>query len=161
VIAAINGYCLGGGMTLMLATDIRIAATNATFGLSEVKRGIIAANGGTQRILAQVPYAIGMEMLLVADTFDAETAAHWGLVNKVVPAAELMPTARDYARRIAANGPLAVRAAKELAVRGQDLDLAAGLRMEQLVAHLLNASEDVREGTQAFSEKRAPRFRGR
>jgi len=136
VIAAINGYCLGGGMTLMLATDIRIAAEHATFGLSEVKRGIIAANGGTQRILAQVPYAIGMEMLLVGDAFDAATAERWGLVNKVVPAAALMETALDYARRIAANGPLAVRAAKELAVRGQDLDLAAGLRMEQLVAHL-------------------------
>jgi E-phenylitaconyl-CoA hydratase len=102
-----------------------------------------------------------MEMLLVGDTFDAETAARWGLVNKVVPAAELMATARDYARRIAANGPLAVRAAKELAVRGQDLDLATGLRMEQLVARLLNASEDVQEGTRAFSEKRAPRFGGR
>jgi len=161
VIAAVNGYCLGGGMTLMLATDIRVAATHATFGLSEVKRGIIAANGGTQRVLAQVPYAIGMEMLLVGDTFDAETAARWGLVNKVVPAAELMDTALDYARRIAANGPLAVRAAKELAVRGQDLSLADGLRMEQLVARLLNASEDTREGAQAFAEKRAPRFTGR
>jgi E-phenylitaconyl-CoA hydratase len=161
VIAAINGYCLGGGMTLMLATDIRVASTKATFGLSEVKRGIIAANGGTQRVLAQVPYAIGMEMLLVGDTFDAETAARWGLVNKVVPPDELMATALDYARRIAVNGPLAVRAAKELAVRGQDMSLADGLRMEQLVARLLNASEDVREGTQAFAEKRAPRFQGR
>lgn len=161
VIAAINGYCLGGGMTLMLATDIRVAASHATFGLSEVKRGIIAANGGTQRILAQVPYAIAMEMLLVGETFDAEAAARWGLVNKVVPAADLMETARDYARRIAANGPLAVRAAKELAVRGQDLDLAAGLRMEQLVAHILNLSADVAEGTAAFSEKRPPRFEGR
>jgi E-phenylitaconyl-CoA hydratase len=161
VIAAINGYCLGGGMTLMLATDIRIAASHATFGLSEVKRGIIAANGGTQRILAQVPYAIAMEMLLVGDTFDAETAARWGLVNRVVPGTDVMTTARDYARRIAANGPLAVRAAKELALRGQDLDLAAGLRMEQFVAQLLNASDDAREGSAAFAEKRAPRFAGR
>jgi E-phenylitaconyl-CoA hydratase len=161
VIAAINGYCLGGGMTLMLATDIRVAAAHATFGLAEVKRGIIAANGGTQRILAQVPYAIAMEMLLVGETFDAATAARWGLVNKVVPPAELMNAALDYARRIAANGPLAVRAAKELAVRGQDMSLAAGLRMEQLVAQILNASEDVREGAQAFAEKRPPRYRGR
>jgi E-phenylitaconyl-CoA hydratase len=161
VIAAINGYCLGGGMTLMLATDIRIAAEHATFGLSEVKRGIIAANGGTQRILAQVPYAIGMEMLLVGGTFDAQAAARWGLVNTVVPAADLMATAMDYARRIAANGPLAVRAAKELAVRGQDMSLADGLRMEQLVARILNASDDVHEGTTAFAEKRAPRFQGR
>lgn len=161
VIAAINGYCLGGGMTLMLATDIRVAATHATFGLSEVKRGIIAANGGTQRILAQVPYAIGMEMLLVGETFGAEKAERWGLVNKVVPQAELMSTALDYARRIAANGPLAVRAAKELAVRGQDINIAAGLRMEQLVAQILNASEDVREGATAFAEKRPPKFSGR
>jgi E-phenylitaconyl-CoA hydratase len=160
VVAAINGYCLGGGMTLMLATDIRIAAEHATFGLSEVKRGIIPANGGTQRILAQVPYAIGMEMLLLGETFDAATAARWGLINRVVPQAELLPAAMDVARRIAANGPLAVRAAKELAVRGQDLDLSAGLRMEQLVAQILNASEDVAEGTAAFAEKRAPRFRG-
>jgi len=161
VIAAINGYCLGGGMTLMLATDIRIAASHARFGLSEVKRGIIAANGGTQRILAQVPYAIGMEMLLVGEQFGAEAAERWGLVNKVVPQDDLMSTAMDYARRIAANGPLAVRAAKELAVRSQDMSLADGLRMEQMIARILNASEDVAEGTQAFTDKRAPRFRGR
>jgi E-phenylitaconyl-CoA hydratase len=152
---------LGGGMTLMLATDIRIAADHATFGLSEVKRGIIAANGGTQRILDQVPYAIAMEMLLVGETFDAARAERWGLVNKVVPQAELMATAMDYARRIAANGPLAVRAAKELALRGQDINIAAGLRMEQLVAQILNSSDDVREGAAAFAEKRAPKFEGR
>jgi len=161
VIAAINGYCLGGGMTLMFATDIRIASTNATFALAETKRGIIPANGGTQRVLAQVPFAIGMEMLLVGGTFDAATAERWGLVNRVVPPAELMETAMDYARKIAANGPLAVRAAKELAIRGRDLSLADGLRMEQLIARLLNASEDVREGTTAFAEKRPPKFRGR
>jgi E-phenylitaconyl-CoA hydratase len=161
VVAAINGYCLGGGMTLMFATDIRVAATNATFALAETKRGIIPANGGTQRLLAQVPYAIGMEMLLVGGTFDAATAERWGLVNRVVPPADLMPTAMDYARKLAANGPLGVRAAKELAVRGQDLSLADGLRMEQLIARILNASEDVAEGTAAFAEKRPPKFRGR
>ncbi len=161
VIAAVNGYCLGGGMTLMLATDIRIAAEHATFGLSEVKRGIIAANGGTQRILSQVPYAIGMEMLLVGGTFDAQKAERWGLINAVVPADKLLATATDYAERIAANAPLAVRAAKELAVRGRDMNVADGLRMEQLVARLLNASEDVREGTAAFAEKRPARFAGR
>ncbi len=161
VIAAVNGYCLGGGMTLMFATDIRVASTNATFALAEAKRGIIPANGGTQRILAQVPYAIGMEMLLVGGSFDAATAERWGLVNRVVPPAELMPVALDYARRIAANGPLAVRAAKELAVRGRDMNVADGLRMEQLVARILNASDDVREGTAAFAEKRVPQFAGR
>ena len=85
VIAAVNGYCLGGGMTLMLACDIRVAATHATFNLAEVKRGVIPGNGGTQRVLDQLPYPIAMEMLLTGDTMDAETAAQWGLINKVVP----------------------------------------------------------------------------
>ncbi len=160
IIAAVNGYCIGGGTTLLLATDIRLAAPHATFGLSEVKRGIIAANGGTQRILQQLPYPIAMEMLLTGDAIDAEQAARWGLINKVVPAAELLPTARAYAERIAANAPLAVQAAKELAIRSRDTSLADGLRLEQLVSRILQSSEDVREGTAAFAEKRKPRFRG-
>ena len=161
VIAAINGYCLGGGMTLMLATDIRVAAEHATFSLAEVKRGIIAANGGTQRVLAQVPYAIGMEMLLTGERFDTATAERWGLVNRVVPLPELLPTAMDYAQRIAANAPLAVQAAKELALRSQDLDLVAGLRLEQAMNRLLMLSEDAKEGAAAFTEKREPQFGGR
>lgn len=161
VIAAVNGYCLGGGMTLMLATDLRIAAEHATFGLSEVKRGLIPANGGTQRLLAQLPYAIGMELLLTGDTIDAATALRWGLVNRVVPGNELMETAFGFARRIAANAPLAVQAAKELAVRAQHTELAVGLRMEQFVNRLLRETEDVREGREAFAAKRDPRFHGR
>src|SRR2546421_5970902 len=90
VIAAVNGYCLAGGMTLLLATDIRIAAEHATFSLAEVKRGVIPGNGGSQRILDQLPYAIGMEMLLTGDGIDARVAAQFGLVNKVVPREELM-----------------------------------------------------------------------
>jgi len=161
VIAAINGYCLGGGMTLMLATDIRVAAPHATFSLAEVKRGVIPGNGGTQRILKQLPHAIGMEMLLTGDLMDAETAARWGLVNKVVPTDRLIDTALDYARRIAANAPLALQAAKELALRSSDMDLATGLRMEQLINRLLMASDDAREGPAAFTEKRPPQFKGR
>jgi E-phenylitaconyl-CoA hydratase len=161
VIAAVNGYCLGGGMTLLLATDIRVAATHATFGLAEIKRGVIPGNGGTQRVLAQLPHAIAMEMLLTGEPIDAPTAARWGLVNKVVPGNELMAVARDYARRIAANAPLALQAAKELALRSRDLDLATGLRMEQLVNRLLMATEDAGEGPAAFAEKRAPQFKGK
>lgn len=161
VIAAVNGYCLGGGMTLLLATDIRIAAEHATFGLTEVKRGVIAGNGGTQRALAQMPYAIAMEFLLTGDPVDAGTAARWGLVNKVVPQRELLTTALDYARRVAANAPLAVQAAKELAVRSRDVDLATGLRMEQMFNRLLMFSEDAKEGPAAFAEKRPPRFKGK
>ena len=161
VVAAVNGYCLGGGMTLLFATDIRVAVAHATFGLPEVKRGIVPGNGGTQRVLDQLPWAIGMELLLTGDPIDAETAARWGLINEVVSADRLMEVARDYARRIAANAPLAVQAAKELAVRARDTDINTGLRMEQSMNRLLSTSQDVREGTSAFAEKRPARFAGR
>jgi len=161
VIAAVNGYCVGGGMTLMLAADIRVAAEHATFGVAEVKRGVFPANGGTQRIVHQLPHAIAMELLLTGDSIDAATAARWGLVNKVVPAADVMTTALAYAKRIAANAPLAVQAAKELAIRSMDVDLATGLRFEQLMLRILQGTDDVREGTTAFAEKRPPRFTGR
>jgi len=161
VIAAVNGYCLGGGMTLLLAADIRVAAEHATFSVAEVKRGVFPANGGTQRIIQQLPHAIAMEMLLTGESIDAATAARWGLVNKVVPLPQLMDTAMGYAKRIAANAPLAVQAAKELALRSRDLDLASGLRMEQLFLRLLQDSEDLQEGTAAFAAKRKPQFKGR
>jgi len=161
VIAAVNGYCLAGGMTLLLATDIRIAVPHATFGLTEVKRGIIAGNGGTQRLSAQLPRAIAMEMLLTGAPIDAATAERWGLLNRIVPADTLMETALSMAQTIAANAPLAVQAAKELALRAPDMRLADGLRMEQAMQKVLMASQDAQEGALAFREKRAPRFCGR
>jgi E-phenylitaconyl-CoA hydratase len=161
VIAAVNGHCIGGGMTLLLGADIRVAVERATFGLAEVKRGVIAGNGGTQRIIKQLPHAIAMELLLTGDSIDAETALRWGLVNRVVPAAELMPTAMDFAKRIAANAPLAVQAAKELALRSRDLDLSSGLRLEQIVNRMLQFSEDAKEGPAAFAEKRPAAFKGK
>jgi E-phenylitaconyl-CoA hydratase len=161
IIAAVNGYCIGGGMTLMLAADIRVAAEHATFGIAEVKRGVFPANGGTQRILHQLPHAIAMELLLTGDSIDAPTAARWGLINKIVPADDLLPAAYAYAKRIAANAPLAVQMAKELAIRSMDVDLATGLRMEQLMLRHLQSTEDVQEGTAAFAQKRQPRFSGR
>lgn len=160
VIAAVNGACVGGGMTMLMATDLRIACEEATFSISEVKRGIIAANGGTQRAVKQLPYAIAMEMLLLGETMDAETAARWGLVNRVVPRAALMDTAREMAARIKKNAPLAVQAAKELAVRSLDMSMAEGLRMEQFVNRILHHSEDTKRAKQAFAEKRVPEFRG-
>jgi len=161
VIAAVNGYCLGGGMTLLLATDIRYAAPHATFGLTEVKRGVFPANGGTQRVVQQLPYPIAMELLLGGESIDAETAARIGLINRVVPQDELLGTALAMARKIASYGPLGVQAAKELAVRSHDLDLASGLRLEQAMLRLLQTSEDVKEGVAAFAEKRTPQFKGR
>lgn len=161
VIAAINGNCFAGGMTLMMATDIRVTVDTATFGITEVKRGLLAANGGTQRTLRQLPYAIAMEMLLTGDPISAEDALKWGLVNAVVPREALMATSMKYARRIAANGPLAVQATKELAMRSLDIDMDTGLRMEQVMIRHLLASEDGQEGPRAFAEKRPPVFVGR
>jgi enoyl-CoA hydratase/carnithine racemase len=145
----------------MLATDIRIAAAHAQFGVPEVTRGIVPANGGTQRLLSQLPYAIAMELMLTGERIDAETAARWGLINKVVAADQLMSTAMHYASLIAANAPLAVQAAKELAVRSRDMPISSGLRMEQFVNQALQATEDVQEGKQAFAEKRTANFKGR
>lgn len=161
VIAAVNGYCLGGGTTLLLATDMRVAAEHATFGLTEVKRGILAGNGGTQRLLANLPYAIAMEMLLTGEVIDAATAARWGLVNDVVSAGQLMDRARQLAEKVAACAPLAVQASKELAVRSRDMDLATGLRLEQSLNRLLAFTKDAEEGPQAFAERRPARFEGR
>src|SRR5690606_29881553 len=105
-------------------------------------------------------HPIAMELLLLGDTFDAETALRWGLVNRVVKAEDLMSTAKDYALRLAANAPLAVQTAKELALRSRDVDLATGLRLEQIMLRLLQESDDVAEGVKAFSEKRQAAFKG-
>lgn len=161
VVAAVNGYCLGGGMTLLFACDIRVAADHATFGLSEVKRGILPGNGGTQRVLRQLPYPLAMELLLLGDRITAQDALRLGLVNKVVAKEDLMATAMDYAHRLCENPPLAVRAIKELAVRSQSMHLGDGLRLEAAMQRILSTTEDAREGRQAFAEKRKPAFRGR
>lgn len=160
VIAAVNGYCLGGGLTLLLATDIRFAAPTATFGLTEVKRGVLAANGGTQRLIEQMPHPVAMEYLLTGETFDVDTALRWGLINRVVEQADLLDTAIATARRISENAPLAVQATKELALRSRDVDRATGLRLEESMLKLLRYSADAIEGPKAFAEKRAPIFTG-
>ena len=141
-----------------MATDIRVCSEHATFGVAEVKRGIIAANGGSQRLIQQLPHAIAMEMLLTGDSIDAETALRWGLVNKVVASSDLLDASMEYAQRIAANAPLAIQATKELALRSGELGLSAGLRMEQLVQHILKSSDDSKEGAAAFQDKRPPYF---
>ena len=121
----------------------------------------MAGNGGTQRVMSQIPYALAMELTLTGDAIDAATAFRWGLINKVVPRAGLMDAAMDYARRIAANAPLAVQAAKELAVRSRDMDLGTGVRVEAFINRLLMATEDAKEGPAAFREKRPADFKGR
>lgn len=161
IIAAVNGYCLAGGMTLLLATDIRIAGENAQFGLSEVKRGILPGNGGTQRTAKQLPRPAAMEMLLTGDRVDAEQAKEWGLLNEIVPSEDVESTAEEYAERILSNGPLAVQAIKELALRSQNLPLNEGLRMEESFQRHLFQTEDAKEGVDAFREDREPEWKGK
>ena len=148
-------------MTLLMATDIRVAANHAKFGLSEVKRGILPGNGGTQRAIQQLPYPIAMWLLLSGEWLDASEAQQYGLVNKVVPLGELVTEAERMAHVICENGPLAVRAIKELAVRGQYMPVEYGLRLEQAIGQVLRNTDDAREGPKAFAEKRKPNFTGR
>ena len=159
VIAAVNGYCIAGGLELMLGTDLRIASESATFGLGEVCWGVIPAGGSHIRLPRQVPWAIAMELLLTGKTIDARRACDVGLVNRVVPAAELMPAAMELAQTICKNGPLAVRTAKEIAVRS--LNLEQGFVLERAMGARVFASEDAKEGPRAFMEKRPPKFTGR
>ena len=161
VIAAVNGYCLAGGMTLLLGTDIRVAAEHATFNIAEVKRGILPGNGGTQRILDQLPYAIGMELLLTGDGIDAQRALHYGLINKVVPKEKLMETARDYAKKIAANAPLAVQAAKQSINGTYWRERESWLAWEADLAAPVLLSEDRLEGMRAGQERKRANFKGR
>jgi len=159
IIAAINGYCLAGGLELALACDIRIAAEHATFGLGEVRWGVIPAGGSHIRLPRQAPWAVAMELLLTGKTIDAQRAYGVGLINRVVPADQLMPAAMEVAETICKNGPLAVRTAKEIAVRA--LNLEAGFVLERSLSQRVMRSEDAKEGPQAFMEKRPPRFTGR
>lgn len=160
VIAAINGHCLAGGLELALACDLRVAAEHATFGLPEVKRGIMPGAGGTQRLPRLVPMGMALEMLLTGAPIDATTALRIGLVNRVVPQAELLESATSLARLIAQNAPLAVQAIRSAALRGLHLPLEEGLALEQAFAEPVRATADAQEGVRAFLEKREPRFTG-
>ena len=161
MIAAINGFCLAGGLEQALACDLRVAAPHATFGLTEVRWAIIPGAGGTQRLPRAVPLAKAMEMILMARRLTAEEALRYGLVNAVVPLPELMPTARKWAEAICELGPLAVRAAKEAILRGLTMPLGDGLRLEAFLSGTLRGTEDAIEGPKAFAEKRQPVFKAR
>jgi E-phenylitaconyl-CoA hydratase len=159
-IAAINGYCLAGGLEMALACDIRIAAEHAQFGLPEVTWSLIPGAGGTQRLPRTVPVGVAMDMILTAERIDAQAALRWGLVSRLVPAEELMPTALKLAETICTRGPLAVRAAKESILRGTNMSIEQGLGLEELFSRQVGRSEDAREGPRAFAEKRPPNFKG-
>ena len=161
MIAAINGYCLAGGLELALCCDIRITAEHATFGLPEPKRAIIPGAGGTQRLPRAVPLAFAMELMLTGERFDAQTALRFGLVSRVVPADQLMPTVEEVAAKSLECGPLAVRALKQAVFQGREMSLAEGLDLELQLRDQVFRSEDAHEGPTAFAEKRKPAYKGR
>jgi enoyl-CoA hydratase/carnithine racemase len=161
IIAAINGYCLAGGLELALSCDIRIAAEHATFGLPEPKRAIIPGATGTQRLPRAIPIAYAMELLLTGDRFDSAWALRAGLVSRVVPREELMPAVEEVAARILECGPLAVRAVKQAALQGRDLPFEEGLALEAQLAGQIFRTQDAREGPTAFAQKRKPEYKGK
>lgn len=161
IIAAINGHCLAGGLEIALACDIRIAEPQATFGLTEVKWGIIPGAGGTQRLPRLVGLGKALDMILTAERISAEEALAAGILKEVVPKGESLAAALIVAEKICKNGPLAVRAAKEAIIRGMSMPLEEGLMLEQTLAEPVRQSEDAKEGPKAFTEKRQPDFKGK
>jgi enoyl-CoA hydratase len=161
VIAAVNGFALGGGCELALACHLRIAAENAKFGLPEVKLGIIPGYGGTLRLPRIVGKGRALELMLTGEMIDAQEAHRIGLANRVVPQAELQDTARRVMETILRNGPIALGLAIECATRGMDMSVDDGLALESNLFGLLAATEDMREGMSAFLEKRRAEFTGK
>ncbi len=160
-IAAINGVAFGGGCELASACDLRVAAEHARFGQPEVALGIIPGAGGTQRLPRLIGLGRAKQLILTGDPIDAQTALAWGLVNQVVPAADVVPAAMALAERILSRGPLAVRLAKAAVNASARVDLDSGLLVETLAQAICFQSEDKQEGTSAFLEKRPPTFTGR
>jgi enoyl-CoA hydratase len=160
VIAAVNGFALGGGCELAMACHLRIASDQAKFGQPEVKLGIAPGYGGTVRLPRLVGKGRALELLLSGDMIDAKEALRIGLVNRVVPADRLLAEAEAMLRIILTNGPLAIRACLEAVDNGLDMTVDQALLLEASYFGLLSATEDMREGTQAFVEKRKPSFKG-
>ena len=160
-IAAINGFALGGGCELALACTMRIASRNARLGQPEVKLGILPGYGASQRLARLCGKGIASELILTGDMITAEEALRIGLVNRVTEAADLLATAESIARKIIANAPLAVKYSMEAIERGMEMPQDEGLFLEATLFGLCCATEDMREGTRAFLEKRPAKFQGR
>ena len=161
IIAAVSGWCLGGGNELAMSCDMIIASESARFGQPEINLGVIPGAGGTQRLTRAVGKALAMEMVLNNRTLAAEEALRRGLVNKVVPVERYLDEALELAAEIAARAPLAVRLGKEAVNRAFETHLADGIQEERQAFYFLFASEDQKEGMRAFSEKRKPKWKGR
>ncbi len=161
IIAAVNGAAFAGGLEIMLACDLVIAAEHASFGIPEVKRGLVAGAGGVIRLPRRIPLAVALELGLTGGSISSERAHALGLVNRVVPAAEVVASALALAREIAANAPLAVRITKQLMVETIWLTEAEAWERNQELTAIANSSEDAIEGARAFADKRAPVWKGR
>jgi enoyl-CoA hydratase len=160
-IAAIRGYCVGGGLEMALACDMRVAAEDAKLGLAEVRRGLIPGAGGTQRLPRLVGVAKALEICLTGDNVSGSEALRLGLVNIAVPVSDVMKAAEDLATRILKGAPLSVAFIKEAIRKGVELPLEEGLRLEADLSAMLATTEDSKEGPRAFAEKRAPVWQGR
>lgn len=161
VIAAVNGYCFAGALEIVLFTDIRIASENALFGMTEARWGVSPCDGAITRLTSQVSWCHMMELFAVADPVTAQDAFRMGLVNRVVPLKDLMPTAERIARRMAENAPLAVRNIKEVALRSLSMPMDQSFALEWAMGTRIMTTEDAREGPRAFAEKRKPDYKGR
>jgi enoyl-CoA hydratase len=161
IVAAINGNCVAGGMEMLGGTDLRVASDTATFGVMEPKRGLFAGGGTTVRLPRQIPYPAAMELLLCADRVPAARAYEMGLLNEVCRPEDLMERAFDYAHRITANGPFAVRKTKESVLRGLATDMREAYKIESEISGVVFSSEDAKEGPLAFAEKRTPNWKNR
>ncbi len=160
-VAAVNGFALGGGTELVLATDIRILAESARLGLPEITLGLFPGAGGTQRIIRQVPLCRAKEIMFTGEQISAQEAVAIGLANKVVPKAEVMTAAREMAARMVSKSPLVLKLLKRTLNSGGEMPLSAALAHEQAMIGLVLDTEDSKEGCSAFLEKRAPKFTGR
>ncbi len=161
VLAAVNGFAIAGGFELVLGTDLRIAADGARLGLQEAKWGLFPLGGSTVRLPRHIPYAAAMELLLTGDLIAADRAYALGLINRVVPQADVLDVTLEYARAIAANGPLAVQAIRRSVRAASGLPEQEALDSERQIGLPVFATEDAREGPRAFIEKRPPEFTGR
>lgn len=161
IIAAVKGFCVAGGLEILNCTDIRVAADDAQFGLAEVKWSLFPMGGSTVRLTQQIPFPMAMELMLTGERISAVEAHRICLVNKIVPAAQVMAEARRYAAIINENGPLAVQAVKRSALTSIGLTTEQALEKEMEIGIPVSMSEDAREGPKAFKEKRKPVFKGR
>ena len=161
LIAAIEGYCVAGGVEILQSTDIRVAGESATFGVTEVKWSLFPQGGSTIRLRRQIPYTKAMEMLLTGDLYPAPDALSFGLIGRVVPDGQALAVAREIAARVAANGPVAVQKVKEAVQATECLPEKDALAIELAIGMQVTATEDAREGPRAFKEKRLPVFKGR